>query len=327
VLVPFILGFLIAYLLNPLVDRLTARGWRRDRVVFLLYIVFVGSGFYLSLRLVPRLLQEIHRTLAEAPTYVNTVNIFVEGINVSIHALLKPLLGSRAGQFRISFQADQAILHIVDSASANLVNMAHMALWVLIVPFVSFFALADGKKWINLLFDWTPSRYVESLLGLLAELNARLGGYVRGVLLESMAVGFMTMGGLYALGVQGAVLYGVLTGMVNVVPFMAPVIGGGLAILAAIIQGKSTAVLLGIFFLFVVVRLVDDFVLVPFIVGNSVQLHPLLMLFAVLVGVEWFGFFGLVFAIPAAVVLKVILMLFLKSQRDNMGLRHQGALT
>jgi predicted PurR-regulated permease PerM len=318
---------MIAYLLKPLVDRLTARGLRRDRVVLVLYIIFVGGGFCLSLWLLPALLHEIHSTLAEAPTYVNTVNLFIDGINVPLRKLLKPLLGSRAATFGISIRADQAVLRIVESAPANLINMAHIALWILIVPFVSFFALADGKKWVDLLFDWTPSRYVESLLGLLAELNARLGDYVRGVLLESMAVGFMTMSGLYVLGVEGAVLYGVLTGFVNVVPFMAPLIGGGLAILAAIIQGKSTAVLLGIFFLFVLVRLIDDFVLVPFVVGNSVQLHPLLMLFAVLVGVEWFGFFGLVFAIPATVVLKVVFTLFLKSQRDNVVLRHQSALS
>jgi predicted PurR-regulated permease PerM len=75
--------------------------------------------------------------------------------------------------------------------------------------------------------------------------------------------------------------------------------------------------------LFVLVRLIDDFILVPFVVGNSVQLHPLLMLFSVLVGVEWFGFFGLVFAIPATVVIKILVTLFLKSQRDSMIYRHQ----
>ncbi len=325
--VPFILGFAIAYLLKPLVDRMTAVGLRRDRVVVVLYVVFVGGGLCLFLWMLPTLIHEVYKIIGDSVTYTSTINQVIDGINAALHKFLKPVFGAKAADFGLSFRADHAVTKILESAQDNLMNLAQIAMWIVIIPFVSFFALSQGKQWIDKLFDWTPSRHVESLLGLMAELNARLGDYLRGVMMESMIVGFVTMIGLYLLGVEGAVLYGLLTGFVNVVPFMGPLIGGSLAILAAIIQGKSAVILLGIFLLFVLVRLIDDFVLIPFIVGNSVKLHPLLILFSILVGVEWLGFIGLVFAVPITVVIKVILTLFLKSQRDNLALRHQSALT
>lgn len=327
VLVPFVLGFTVAYLLNPLVDRFTAFGLRRDRVVLILYTVCVGGGVLITLWMLPALFREINATIANTPTYIITINSFIDSLNEPLREFLKPLLGKKAGGYGIPFRAEQMMLGIVDNLPSNLMNVAHIALWLIIVPFVSFFALADGKKWIDALFNFTPSRYVESLLGLLAELNARLGGYVRGVLFESMCVGFLTIIGLHLLDIEGAVLYGVVTGLVNVVPFMAFLIGGSLALLAAIIQGKSALILFGILLLFILVRLIDDFVLIPFVIGNSVRLHPLLMVFAVLVGVETAGFFGLVFAIPLAVVVKVVATLFLKSRRDPVVLQHQSVLS
>ncbi len=327
VCIPFLVGLTIAYLLTPLVDRLTAMGLRRDRVVIVLYTAFLGTFLLLSYLLVPSLIRELNDILAEAPTYVTTVNNLIDKINLPLRKFLKPVLGSKAAEIGIPLHAEQMVARLVSAVPSNLLTVAQMVLLFLLIPFVSFFALSDGKRWIDVLFDWTPSKYVESLLGLLAELNARLGDYIRGIFLESLVVGFMTMIGLFALDVQGAVLYGVLTGLVNVVPFLAPVVGGGLALLAAIIQGKSTTTLLGIFCLFLLVRLIDDMVLIPFVVGSNVRLHPLLMVFSVLVGAEIFGFLGLVFAIPVVVILKVVLMLFLKSQRDTVLLKHQSVLS
>jgi predicted PurR-regulated permease PerM len=152
----------------------------------------------------------------------------------------------------------------------------------------------------------------------MAEINATLGAYIRGQLLDAMCVGLMTMGGLWILGFNQAVLLGVLCGFLNPIPFLAPIVGGSLALLIAYFQGMSFAALFGIFWLFVLIRLCDDFFFTPFVVGQSVKLHPVVMLFAILAGVEVGGFMGLVFAVPLAAILKVVLAVAFHNRQQNL---------
>jgi predicted PurR-regulated permease PerM len=126
------------------------------------------------------------------------------------------------------------------------------------------------------------------------------------------------MGGLALLGFNGAVMVGCLTGILNLVPFMAPLVGGSIALFAGYFQGLSFSVLAGIFLLFAIVRLIDDFVLTPFLVGGSVRLHPVAVLFSILAGYHVAGFLGLVFAVPIAAIVKVIVVTALGDHRETL---------
>jgi predicted PurR-regulated permease PerM len=241
--------------------------------------------------------------------------------------LVARLAGVRVRNSVIPLQSEQLVAQAISGIPSNFLNVLHVGLWAFVIPFVGFFALAQGRAWIDTIFDWTPSEHVETMLGFIAELNARLGGYIRGVILESVCVGVITIIGLWLLGIDGAVLIGVITGIVNVVPFMAPVIGGTLAIAAGYFQGKAVAVLLSVLLLYILVRLFDDMVLVPFVVGSQVQLHPVAILLAVLTGIELAGVLGLLFAVPITVILKVVLGVFLRSQREGPSLKHHDILS
>jgi predicted PurR-regulated permease PerM len=226
-------------------------------------------------------------------------------------------MGKKAQLFVIPLKAEKLLEVGLARLPENLLGVAHFGLWIFIIPFVTFFALIDGPIWIDTLFNVTPSEYVESLLGLLAEINETLGAYIRGQLLDAICVGSLTIIGLSILGVNGAVLLGTLTGFFNVVPFMAPVVGGGLALLAAAYQGLDGGTLLGVVILFGAMRILDDFVFIPFIIGSKIQLHPVVILFAVLSGFQVGGFLGLVFSIPMAAVIKVGLSVILNKKRES----------
>ncbi len=318
ILLPFIFGCVIAYLVNPLVDRFVSMGYKRNRIVLILYLLLLGTGITLCVTLIPPLIQDANAAMKEVPTYAATFDKLIANINLDLQRLLKPVLRSKAQVLVVPFSAAKFIESLVIQMPENILNFAHAGLWIIIIPFVSFFALSHGPRWINSIFDMTPSEYVESLLGIMAELNATLGGYIRGMILESFCVGFITIIGLWCMGVNGAVLLGVITGFVNFVPFMAPLVGGGLALLTAWVQFKSASVLFGVFLLYAGVRILDDFVLIPFIVGSSVHLHPVVMVFAVLAGVELGGFIGLVFAIPAAVIIKVLLSVAVQHRKEQL---------
>lgn len=316
ILIPFILGVALAYLVSPVVGRFVSAGWRRDRVVLILYITLLVSTIAVAVWILPRLWVEIHHIAAEMPAYAAAFDGLVGRLNAFLQEALGRFFGEKAVLFKIPFNAERLTENVLTRLSGNVMTYAHFGLWIFIVPFVAFFALSQGREWIDKLFDVTPSAYVESLLGLFAEANAALGGYIRGALLESLCVATMTMVGLACLGFDGAILLGVVTGLLNPVPFLAPVVGGGLALFIGYFQGLPIAALWGIFMLFVVVRLIDDFLIIPFVIGHHVQLHPIVMLFAVLSGYEVAGFLGLVFAVPGAAIIKVALSVILARRRD-----------
>lgn len=327
VVLPFVFGLMLAYVVSPLVDRFTALGLRRDRVVLVLYLALLTLGVVLCMWLVPPLLHESNQTLTALPRYAKELDNLVCRFNAETQRLLTPLMGVRAQSLMIPFQADNLMTSVFLKLPENIVSVAHAGLWIIIIPFVSFFGLSQGKHWIDTLFNLTPSKHVESLLGLLAEISATLGAYVRGVMLESLCVGLLIILGLRFLGVNDAVLIGVITALVNPIPFMAPVIGGGLAVLMAYFQFQSISMVLAVVVLVIGVRLLDDFILIPNVVGRSVHLHPVVMLFSILAGVELGGFLGLVFAIPLTVILKVILSLLLQCRRERFLVRHEHVAT
>lgn len=317
VAVPFVLGLVIAYLVNPLVERFVAMGYRRDRVVGILYTALLAAMGLSAVFLLPTFTREFNLLIADIPTYAASINELVARLNAGIQEILQRVIGMRAKNFYIPFQAEQFLETLVLQLPSKLLNFAHVGLWVLIVPFVAFFALNQGRKWIDFLFDTTPSEHVEGLLGFLAEINATLGGYIRGQLWEALCVGLATMGGLLVLGIDGAVLIGVLTGLMNPVPFMAPVVGGAIAVVVTLAQNHGASTIVGVILLFLIIRLLDDFVFIPFVMGHNVHLHPVVMLFAVLAGWHLGGFLGLVFAIPITAVIKVVLNIILRHRREK----------
>lgn len=315
VFIPFLFGFILAYLVQPVIARAEAVGLRRDRVVIVVYVLLISALGLLLAIVLPGLIREARQILEQLPTYAQSFDEMIARLNGELVGHLKAVLGKRAASLQIPFRAEKFIDEFLETVPHNILNVAHFGLWIIIIPFVAFFALTQGRRWVDAVFDLTPALYVESLLGMMAEVNATLGAYIRGQLLEGLCVGLVTMAGLGLLGFDGAILFGVLTGLMNLVPMMAPIVGGGLALLVGYFQGLPAASLIGIFFLFMLVRLLDDFVFIPFVLGQSVKLHPILIVFAVLAGFEIGGFLGLVLAVPLAAVIKVVLSLTVGERR------------
>lgn len=327
VALPFAFGLILAYVAHPLVDWITAFGLRRDRVVLVLYLVLLTVSVVLCLVLIPPLLHESNQTQAALPRYGENLDCLFTSLNTDIQKWLTPLIGAGAKHFLIPNQADDLLVEVVKKLFENVEDLAHIGLWIIIIPFVAFFGLVQGGRWMDTLFNLSNSRYVENLLGLISEINATLGAYMRSVMIESLCVGFLITVGLYLLGVNAAVLVGVITALVNPIPFMAPIIGGALAVLLTYFQFQSASMIMSVVALVIMVRLIDDFVLIPYVVGRSVHLHPVVMIFAVLAGVELGGFLGLVFAVPLTVVLKVVLSLLIRSRRERFLIHQEHVAT
>ncbi|MXX13725.1 MAG: AI-2E family transporter [Gemmatimonadetes bacterium] len=177
----------------------------------------------------------------------------------------------------------------------------------IIVPFALFFFLAEGRTIKRAIIEQVPNRYFELILNLLHRIDRQLGSYMRGMVLSVIIVSFLSSTGLYIIGLEHFLVIGLLAGLANVIPYMGPAIGIIAGVVAAVLQysALSFGVVIPVIIVFAIVQLVDNVFVAPMVVGRSVNLHPLLVIFAVFVGSELFGAVGMLLAVPTTAVIKV----------------------
>ena len=177
----------------------------------------------------------------------------------------------------------------------------------IIVPFVLFFFLGQGRKIKRAIIELVPNRYFELVLNLQHRIDAQLGGYMRGMALSVMIVSILSITLLYLIGLEQFLVIGLLAGLANVIPYLGPLIGIIAGVIAAVLQYStlSFGVILPVILVFLFVQIIDNVFVAPVVVARSVNLHPLLVIFAVLVGSELFGAVGMLLAVPTTAVIKV----------------------
>ena len=188
------------------------------------------------------------------------------------------------------------------SFAANLVSIIST---VVIIPFVTFFLLKDGRDMKKLFISYIPNRYFEMSLNVLHKMDLQLGGYLRGQFIEAFVVGMLAILALWILGVKYFILIGIFAGLANLIPYVGPVAGAVPAMLVAITNGADLSMIIYIAVAFVIIQLIDNILMQPLVLSKSVNLHPLIIVFAVLIGGKIFGLLGMLLAVPVAGILKV----------------------
>jgi predicted PurR-regulated permease PerM len=182
------------------------------------------------------------------------------------------------------------------------VRIVWVALSLFIIPFITFFLLKDGDRIKRLILRLVPANYYDTSIDLLHNIDLRIGRFIRGKIAESILLSILTSIGLKIIGIKYALLIGSISGFANLVPYIGPV---GIAIppiLLAIHQfGIFSGIVVAVFL--AILQFIDNMILVPFIVGKSVDLHPLVTIFVVFVGGKTFGLLGLVAAVPLASII------------------------
>lgn len=179
--------------------------------------------------------------------------------------------------------------------------------FVIIVPLVLFFFLGEGRAIKRALIELVPNRYFELVLNLLYRIEKQLGGYIRGMVLSVAIVSLLSSFLLWLIGLEHFLVIGLFAGLANVIPYLGPVVGIVAGVIAAILQysALSAGIIVPVVVVFLIVQAIDNVFVAPVVVARSVNLHPLLVIFAVLVGSQLFGAVGMLLAIPATAVLKV----------------------
>jgi len=310
VLTPFLVSALIAYLGDPLVDRLERKLSRSLAVTLVFLLLFALLGLLLILLLLA-LQQQLSTLVERLPVYIDWGQRHI-----------MPWLGGLLGTEQTSLLDPAEIKTILarhwqeaGGLAGRLVQAlgqsgAMVVQWLanlILIPVVSFYLLRDWDELMAHIRHTLPRRYEQRIVMLAQEADAVLGAFLRGQFLVMCALGLVYTLGLWFVGVELALFFGLLAGMVSFVPYLGFIIGILAAGGAALVQFHDVGHLLGVLAVFGIGQLLESFLLTPWLVGDRIGLHPVAVIFAVLAGGQLFGFVGVLIGLPAAAVVMVLL--------------------
>ena len=302
---PFAVAALLAYLLSPLVGRMQSAGVRRSVAVTMLFLCFVavlGVSLYLIL---PPLVDETISFNRNLPAYVTSTKYAAMDVQGKIERRY-PLIRERRLIDRGVARLQDLMQEEIGKIPAFIMGLFSLFSLLVLIPVLTLFMLISGDDLLDNIVELMPARYVETVLAMFYEADLVLGRFIRGQIIETAAVGMMTISGLLVLDVNYAVLIGVIAGFANMVPYLGPAVGLILAVIVAAIQYQSAVMMVKVIIMFAVIQFIDGHAIQPIVIGGGVNLSPVAMIFSLMVGAKLFGIMGMIFAVPTAAVLKVI---------------------
>ncbi len=310
ILTPFIVSAFFAYMGDPLVDRLEARNVPRAAGVSIVFTGILSVCLLVLLVLLPLLQQQLVTLLAKLPLYLEYLQKHWVPALVTKLGLDPELFDLASVKTLITEQWQQAggiAKDFLGSVfSSSLMVLAWLANLVLI-PVVTFYLLRDWDIFVGRLRELIPRAWEGDTVKLTVESDAVLSAFLRGQLLVMLALATIYSTGLWMVGLEFALLIGIIAGLVSFVPYLGFIVGAGLATVAAYLQFQELGILLAVVAVFGVGQLLESFVLTPKLVGDRIGLHPVAVIFAVMAGGQLFGFFGILLALPVAAVVMVVL--------------------
>lgn len=300
-LVTLAISALCAYLLNTPIKLADALGIRRSVAVSALFLCGFGVLCSLELLLEPYLRDEIVNFSVRLPELSRTVDDVVR------RQFAESSRSASALERAVQKMLDQVALPgELINRTLNVPLLLDQAvpflLGVVLVPFFVFFLLKDWPSFSRQIMKMIPPVYVERTISLLCEIDILVGRYLRGLALDCLAVAAIAAIGLWLLGVPYPITLGLLTGVANVVPYLGPLSAFLTVATITLVQSGSIRAVLPVLVLFAAIRVLDDLVVQPLTVGKSVELHPMLLVIAIIGGERLFGVIGMVVAVPLVTI-------------------------
>ncbi|SFK07846.1 AI-2E family transporter [Brevibacillus centrosporus] len=302
VLVPVLVGLIIAYLLHPIVQLLERRRVPRLMAVLLIYgsfVLIIAIGVVNAIPIFTKQLVELSDDLPRlSEWYYKWMREW------EAHKYFLPDSISH-GVDRVIIQSHENMSRSVTQLVNNARNSIGKVLAYAVVPFIAFYLLKDMKQLHEAGMSVVPRAYRKQVLAVLRDINESLGNYIHGQMTVAIIVGVFAYLGYWLVGMPYPFVLAAFVCLTNIIPYIGPLIGAAPAVVVALTI--STKMLLLVLLINIVIQVVEGNILSPNIVGRSLHLHPLLIIMALLAGEAIGGVIGLIVAVPVLAVCKVII--------------------
>ncbi|MBU9720668.1 MULTISPECIES: AI-2E family transporter [Bacillaceae] len=314
IIVPFFVAGLIAYVLHPIVEKLSKKNIPRPISILIIYTLFLVFFIWILFKGTPYIMEEGQEFIEHMPQMAETYASFVNTIHEQAE-VLPSTFQDRAEQW---LQAGEAyIAESLTKVGGFLRQLMDWMLILIVIPFLVFYLLKDMMLVRKVCWYLTPKAFREEGERLVKEIDESLGAYIRGQLLVCIAVGILAYIGFIIIDMPYALLLAVFIGLTNVIPYFGPIIGMVPVVFIALTESFQL-VIFAVIVTFIV-QIVEGNILAPIIVGKSLHMHPVLIIFALVVGGEVAGVIGLILSVPILTVLRVILIHLRRIIRERKG--------
>ena len=319
VITPFLTAAMLAYLCDPIVNRLSVK-LPRTAAVIVVFAAMLAGLLILLLILVPLLQEQILALIQRLPELI-----------IWVQKTLLPSLGAILGVDTASIDLDtvrdtlmqnwrnignvagSVFVRIGDSGQALMAWLAFLVL----IPVVTFYLLCDWDILLANLRAMIPARYAKTVINLVVECDGVLSEFLRGQLLVMLSLSLIYATGLWLAGIEFALLIGMAAGLISFVPYLGSVIGICIAGTVAFMQYQDFTHVVYVLAVFGTGQVLEGVLLSPWLVGDRIGLHPVAVIFAVLAGGQLFGFVGVLLALPMAAVCLVLLRFVFEQVRRS----------
>lgn len=309
ILLPFVAGLAVAYLLDPFADRLEELGLSRLLATIVITVFFILVWLVGTVLLLPLLYEQAVSFLERLPGYVDLVRGWLETLTPGP---LAEFLGTDEGALKeaVSGAATKAMDWLVSQlGSVWSGGMAFIGLLSLLIvtPIVAFYLLLDWDRMVARVDDLLPRRHAGTVRGLAREMDEVLAGFVRGQGAVCLILGVFYAASLTLAGLNFGLVVGLMAGLVSFIPYLGAVSGFVVAGLLALLQFWPDPVAIGIVLgIFVIGQFIEGNFLTPKLVGGRVRLHPVWVMFALFAFGYLMGFVGMLIAVPIAAAIGVL---------------------
>lgn len=300
VLAPFFIAMIISYVLNPIVNMLKDRKVPRTIAVLLIYAVFLTSLTVILMNVIPMFMRQLQELNEHIPNLTIKAQSLVNDLNNSV---LPP--GIRAGIMNWMGQMESKIAHSFSDFMNNIGSMINLLFVAFVIPFMIFYILKDFDVFERAVITYVPKSHRKHTVMLLKDIDAALGNYIRGQFLVCVIIGALAYIGYWIIGMPYPLLLASVVAIFNIIPYLGPFFGAAPAIVMALMISWKMVLLVAI--VNTICQVLEGNVISPSVVGRTLHMHPLLIIFALLVGGEIAGVVGLILAVPFFAAMKVII--------------------
>ena len=301
ILTPFILGALLAYLGDPFVSFLAKHKVPRPLGVVFVFLIVITIVTVALLLLFPMMQQQFFTLVEKTPLLVDWVYAHTnlqEKMNVSD---IKQMLSQNAGKVK------DTVSIIIKALSRSTMTLVMVFTNLLLVPVVAFYFMRDWPRLMQKIVNFVPATHRERFVSLARSCDEVVGAFFKGQLCVMMGLGMVYSLGLWLVGLNIALLVGLMSGLLAIVPYLGATVGILTASIAMYLQTHEFLPVVYVWLVYAVGQSLEGMVLTPLLVGDRLGLHPVAVIFSVMAGGMLFGFFGVLVALPTAAVIWVLL--------------------
>ena len=297
-----LLAIVLSHAIRPLVDRI--EGWlKMDRGLATLigFSLFGASAIAVIFWTMPFLSEQSQNLRSEIPKYIEGIITLLDRIENKLQVFIPVIENTN-----VTSQAKQWLIaqatHIAQALPIMLTNSFSVTF---LCSFLAFFMVKDSHSLYRGFLSLVPNHVFETTLSLTHQISLQIGQFIRARMLEAFIVGLITGVGLQIISFPFALLLGLFAGLMNLVPYLGPIIGCIPAILVGVVNGMSLFELSIVLTVYIVAQLIDNIILIPILVARMMKLHPVTVVVVVIAGAQFLGILGMIISIPVANAIQV----------------------